>query len=308
MKKCFLLYLFILLYFTVIQCVFAQVTIPNTFSSGTPAVADEVNANFNALKNAIDTNTGEIANLAPTELGSGYSTLPPYSAAGAPKNLVILKNTASDGRIRYYLRIAFEDSSGNKYWHFPYVRTGTDGTTAEYWDNTVYEISDTSSLSWTYTDYATESGAPTGTTPSVVSSQIEELDVIIGKAYVGKTRVGILRGKQVLSSSSDFGKTSYQFYSRSYISGSSTNNSNLQSITINSMTFNDVYYRLDVDSNGTQRMRIGARNIGMIYENSGSGFDHKEIIYYRVDGTSGGSLSGTPFESGGFAYGYFFTP
>ncbi|MFC1771755.1 formylglycine-generating enzyme family protein [Pseudomonadota bacterium] len=37
------------------------VTIPNTFTAGTPAVADEVNANFTAVKGAVDDNAGDIA-------------------------------------------------------------------------------------------------------------------------------------------------------------------------------------------------------------------------------------------------------
>ncbi|MBA1330858.1 transcriptional regulator, partial [Candidatus Endoriftia persephone str. Guaymas] len=34
----------------------SEVTIPNTFSAGSPAVASEVNANFSAVKTAVDDN------------------------------------------------------------------------------------------------------------------------------------------------------------------------------------------------------------------------------------------------------------
>jgi hypothetical protein len=40
-----------------------DVTIPNTFQSGTPAVAAEVNANFTAVETAVDDNDGRIAAL-----------------------------------------------------------------------------------------------------------------------------------------------------------------------------------------------------------------------------------------------------
>lgn len=40
-----------------------NVTIPNTFSSGTKAVAAEVNDNFTAVKNAVDDNQSQIDNL-----------------------------------------------------------------------------------------------------------------------------------------------------------------------------------------------------------------------------------------------------
>jgi hypothetical protein len=41
----------------------AQVTIPNTFQSGTPARAADVNANFSAVKAAVDANAADIAAL-----------------------------------------------------------------------------------------------------------------------------------------------------------------------------------------------------------------------------------------------------
>ncbi len=41
-----------------------EVTIPNTFQSGTPAVAADVNENFTAVKEAVDGNASDITNLA----------------------------------------------------------------------------------------------------------------------------------------------------------------------------------------------------------------------------------------------------
>lgn len=40
-----------------------SVTVPNTFSSGTPAVAAEVNGNFTAVKTAVDDNNSRITNI-----------------------------------------------------------------------------------------------------------------------------------------------------------------------------------------------------------------------------------------------------
>ena len=48
----------------------AQVAVPNTFTYGTPAVADEVNANFTALVDAVNT---ELANRATDCVGAGGS-------------------------------------------------------------------------------------------------------------------------------------------------------------------------------------------------------------------------------------------
>ncbi|MBU1168724.1 MAG: hypothetical protein KKD44_04080 [Proteobacteria bacterium] len=41
----------------------AEVVIPNSFSAGEPAVADEVNDNFDAIKTAVDDNDGRIEAL-----------------------------------------------------------------------------------------------------------------------------------------------------------------------------------------------------------------------------------------------------
>jgi len=49
-------------------------TIPNTFTSGTPAVAAEVNANFNAAKTAIDDNDSRVTTLENTLAGAAETT------------------------------------------------------------------------------------------------------------------------------------------------------------------------------------------------------------------------------------------
>ena len=49
--------------FSLMSAAQAQVTVPHTFTTGSPAVADEVNANFNALATGINSNTDSIANL-----------------------------------------------------------------------------------------------------------------------------------------------------------------------------------------------------------------------------------------------------
>ena len=42
------------------QAMAGEVTLPNTFSANTPAVADEVNANFTAVKTAVDDNNNRV--------------------------------------------------------------------------------------------------------------------------------------------------------------------------------------------------------------------------------------------------------
>ncbi len=49
----------------------ANVTIPNTFTAGTPAKASEVNANFQAVKTAVDDNQSQITALKARACGTG---------------------------------------------------------------------------------------------------------------------------------------------------------------------------------------------------------------------------------------------
>lgn len=53
----------IALILTAAQSWASNVTIPNTFTSGTPAVASEVNANFSAVKAAVDDNDSRLSNV-----------------------------------------------------------------------------------------------------------------------------------------------------------------------------------------------------------------------------------------------------
>lgn len=54
---------FFILLSALIPCHAAEVTIPNTFQSGSTAVAAQVNGNFSAVKNAVDDNDSRVAAL-----------------------------------------------------------------------------------------------------------------------------------------------------------------------------------------------------------------------------------------------------
>ena len=74
--------------------------------------------------------------------------------------------------------------------------------------------------------------------------------------------------------------------------------------TVNGMTFNEIRVENQL---GSDRLRIRAKGIGPVFQ-SDPGRENWELIYYRANGATGGSLVGTPFATGGALAGIFFTP
>ncbi len=80
-----------------------QVSIPNSFSSGTPAVAAEVNANFDAVKTAVDDNDGRI-NAVSTLASANASAITALQATVA--SLQTALDTANDAITRLQADLA----------------------------------------------------------------------------------------------------------------------------------------------------------------------------------------------------------
>lgn len=72
-------------------------------------------------------------------------------------------------------------------------------------------------------------------------------------------------------------------------------------LTVNDMTFPDIRVEVRFE-NPAQRVR--ARGIGEVLRMTQNG--DRKAIYYRVDGQTGGSLAGTPFDAGQPLDGLFF--
>jgi hypothetical protein len=85
-----------------------DVTIPNTFTAGTAAVAAQVNANFTAVKTAVDDNNTRIGTLEGLNAGTRLTTLEGVNAASrlttlettvTGGNVVLVPSTAATGNI-----------------------------------------------------------------------------------------------------------------------------------------------------------------------------------------------------------------
>ncbi|HEX9626636.1 MAG TPA: tail fiber domain-containing protein [Acidiferrobacterales bacterium] len=77
-----------------------EVTLPNTFTAGTPAVAAQVNANFDAVKAAVDDNNGRINTLEGVNAGARLNTLETNAASpGISGNITLVPSTATAGNI-----------------------------------------------------------------------------------------------------------------------------------------------------------------------------------------------------------------
>ncbi|VAW94300.1 hypothetical protein MNBD_GAMMA23-2235 [hydrothermal vent metagenome] len=79
----------------------ASVTIPNTFTAGSPAVAADVNANFSAVKTAVDDNDARISALPSTAVYDYRNYLP--TATSMTYN-VTGSGACGDTEIRSYVR------------------------------------------------------------------------------------------------------------------------------------------------------------------------------------------------------------
>ena len=107
-------------FFIVAACLFffpvtlnAQVTVPNTFSSGAPAVADEVNQNFQTLADAInnlDSSTGGGS----SEPAVGASFNIPRGTGGAKYGVLLAEENSNGGPpVCWQARVFYENTQGD---------------------------------------------------------------------------------------------------------------------------------------------------------------------------------------------------
>ena len=228
---------------------------------------------------------------------SGFGV--PFAADGATKNVVVLKQVDSnDGSIYYSIRsryansteqISIDDVLTTRPFIANYASVGTDsGGTFTYVNN--------------YID------APN--TANYVIYNIEISDYDIGTLVKTVTEdntyeTDTCSGGIVLVC---FGEVKFNADdSLSYIFDWSRNRGLAGPFTINGLTFNEI--RMEASTGTSRSFRIRAKGIGEIYRrnrNSDGSTSENIIIYYHSNGSTGGSLAGTPFDTGLPLDGLFF--
>ena len=269
---------------------FATAAVPHSFSGGTPMFATEVNTNFSDLDTRATT-LPSTATVFPDF--SGYFL--PFSADGAPKNVVVLKGDLGGGNTAYRVRSRYANSSEQVsidgvltirpfIAHYVFVQTDSGNNITSISDS--LETPDTANYVNTNVEQSTYN--ITTAAKTVTDDTFRELWDLCNS----HGSVFICTVRRVLSVDGSF----QLLYNWSRLQ------TTVGPFTVNGMTFPDV--RIESYMDGFSRIR--AKGIGeVLRDNRGSGRDDL-LIYYQVDGASGGSLVGTPFDSGQLLDGLFF--
>lgn len=265
--------------------------VPNVFSPGDPARADEVNENFSDLESRINNLDSRFNGF------GGYGVQ--FSDDGDPKNVVVLATEFDNGDIAYSVRSRYATSTEQisingvstqrpfiANYVFVYV-SAIDGIT----DVSNYiEAPDTEN----YVRYNVEETSydPDTLAKTVTDdTKFEDWSACGGSGFISLCLIEV-----TLSATGEFHRN-YQWSQVRALTGP---------ITINGMTFNDVRLEHNLVSG---YLRARARGIGTVLQTPSTGNSDdttRRVIFYRANGVTGGSLAGTPFDSGQPLEGLFF--
>lgn len=294
----------------------APLTAPD-FVPDTPATADSVNQAFEAVENSVNdndarigtnstnisTNASDIADL-DSRLSrfevdlSGYSTS--FSQVGAAKNVVVLARVTAGGSTIYSIRSRYETSTEqvsidgvltDRPFIANYASVSVDDQGNITSISNYIEAPDTSNYIVSHIEESTYDVAALPTWNKTVTADINrETFTCSGNTVLVCFATGRLSNGDV-----------------SYIYDWSSNRVVSGPFEVNGFTFNDV--RLESFTGTRPFFRVRARGIGEIYRRilgSDGSISERSVIYYRSNGTSGGSLAGTPFDTGQPLDGLFF--
>ncbi len=273
-------------------CAQVFAAVPNTFVAGEPALASEVNENFTNL----DTRVTSVESLLGAEASYlGYSL--PFSALGAPKNVVVLAQDNGSGGIAYAVRSRYANNTqqvsvGGTLAIPPYIANYVIVDTDA--GGNVVSISNSLETpeNLDYLDFNVESSVynADGTGKTVTDdSQHRSFNCTGGSVHIC-----------VITTTSSADGSYRDTWVRSRARRL------LDSFTIgqNSWFFDDV--RVDSWISSTGVYRIYAKGIGEVFRDASVTSGERYAIYYRVNGATKGSLAGTPFAAGQSLEGRFF--
>jgi len=143
-----------------------EVTIPNTFSAGTPAVADEVNANFAAVETAVDDNAANISDNAADILSSEADITANSSAISANASAIAAH---ADSITTHQSRLAAAHGFVNQ--HYLGNLYGSDNIASVTWNGTEnrYEI-EFDERFWAYYYSCSVAVTPYGISPRLATT------------------------------------------------------------------------------------------------------------------------------------------
>ena len=233
---------------------------------------------------------------------SGYGV--PFSAEGTLKNVVVLSQDLGNGNTLYKIRSRYANSTEmikinyNTWISPPFiannVRVETDGSGSIISIDNSINAPDTVN----YVNYYVEN--------SYYSVEADKVIIPLDKIVKNDTKreVFTCSGSTVQLCTSyaiDATTGNFSIYTWSSIRALGG------PYTFNGMTFDDV--RMESYTAPSGKARIRAKGIGMIFEENNNGNDHdgqQIIIYYQANGSSVGSLLGTPFDTDEDLEGVFF--
>ena len=262
--------------------------VANVFVPGNPIIAAEVNENFDSIDQ-------RVVPFEPDLSGFGVS----FSTDGNIKNVVVLKRVDdADGSIHYSIRSRYANSSAQisidgvptvRPFIANYAGVGTDsGGIISYISNYI-DAPDTAN----YVVYnIEESEYDIGTlTKTVTADDIYSSDTCAGS-------IVLICYSEVRFNADDSLDYRYDWSWNRGLAGQ---------ISINGLTFNEI--RTEARVGTSREFRIRAKGIGEILRrrrNFDGSITTSSVIYYYANGNTGGSLAGTPFDTGQPLDGLFF--
>ncbi len=244
------------------------------------------------------------SNVRPTSDYEGFST--PFSTTGQPRNIVILRRDNGSGSVYYNVRSRYQNDTGETI-----SINGTDQT-FEY-----------------LAVYGNVNVDGSNTLTSQPNRYIEAMDDVNYRNYSTATKfydTATLAEASVSDISSDIvdihsneGNVNHiRRYTTAYDIGAATttNTSQLRQRTYtigtgyqaNGIDFGQTPFRVEhrtVNSITSSRIRIQGIGVVELFAASAPGTP-TQVVYYNVDGQTGGSLAGTPFTVGSALHTLFF--